>query len=123
MTRTKLILASLLGGAMAFGVACSSDKAAQRSADPAVIQNPADTGGSGQFDEQDVQQDEHVPQEDRLGTGGTGYEEDYPKGDDPVMPEDPGVGGAGLEEDVPETLDDPSFEGDLNNPSDEVIPE
>jgi hypothetical protein len=121
MTRTKLILASLLGGAMAFGVACSSDKAAQR-ADPAVIQNPADTGGSGQFDEQDVQQDEHVPQEDRLGTGGTGYEEDYPKGDAEMIPEDPGIGGSGNEEDVPQTLDDPNFEGELN-PSEEVIPE
>ena len=124
MIRTKLILASLLGGAMAFGVACSSHKAAQ-TWDPAEVQNPADTGGSGQLDEQDVREDEHVPQEDRLGTGGTGYEEDVPKGDDSeVMPEDPGIGGSGPVEDVPQTQDDPPpmFEGDLN-PTEEAIPE
>lgn len=128
MTRTKLILASLLGGAMAFGVACSSSKSAQKW-DPAEVQNPADTGGSGQLDEQDVKEGEHVPQEDRLGTGGTGYEEDIPRGesdlpqgDSEMIPEDPGIGGSGPVEDVPQTLDDPNLQGDMN-PSEEIIPE
>ena len=124
MTRTKLILASLIGGAMAFGVACSSDKAAQRSTDPSVVQNPApprDTGGSGQQTEEDI--NEHVPQEDRLGTGGTGYEEDYPQDSPTVAPEeDSGIGGSGPVEDVPRSEDDDTFSGDIN-PSDEVIPE
>jgi hypothetical protein len=122
MTRTKLILASLLGGAMAFGVACSSSKSAQKW-DPAEVQNPADTGGSGQLDEQDVKEDEHVPQEDRLGTGGTGYEEDIPKGNSEVTPEDPGIGGAGLDEDLPPPQEDMmDFEDDVS-PSEEVLPE
>jgi hypothetical protein len=61
MTRTKLILAGLLAGAMALGTACKSDKAAERG-EPTESTQGADTTDTGGTNPE--------------GTGGSGYEED-----------------------------------------------
>ena len=86
MSRTKLLLTGLLAGAVAFGTACKSDSAAQRgeTTEPAQTPStsggtttpPGGTGGSGtQDDTPDIDDNYTVPQEDRAGTGGTGYED------------------------------------------------
>ncbi|HYO57940.1 hypothetical protein [Archangium sp.] len=84
MSRTKLILAGLLAGAVAFGTACRSDSAAERGEPMEPAQgttpgstSPGDTGGSGTPEQNGIgiYDDYTVPQEDRAGTGGTGYED------------------------------------------------
>jgi hypothetical protein len=88
MSRTKLILAGLLAGAVAFGTACKSDSAAEwgEPTEPAQTQTPSenqegttpgstDTGGSGTQDQNNVYDDYTAPQEDRASTGGSGYED------------------------------------------------
>ncbi|HEX8821111.1 MAG TPA: hypothetical protein VF794_14375 [Archangium sp.] len=73
MTRTKLILAGLIAGAMALGTACKSDKAAEKAptdqtsrpqtTDPnqggtsSGTTTPGGTGGSG-YEEEDSRFDE-----------------------------------------------------------------
>lgn len=45
MTKTKLLLAGLITGTMAFGVACRTDQTTSRT--PTTTMNTQDTGGSG----------------------------------------------------------------------------
>ncbi|HEX8819381.1 MAG TPA: hypothetical protein VF794_05615 [Archangium sp.] len=122
MSRTKLILSGILAGALAFGTACKSNSAADRGEpmEPAPTQtptenqggttpgttNPGGTGGAGdQHQDSDVADDYTMPQEDRAGTGGTGYE-------DPVThPDASDSSGSkqepGTQEDSPEYQEDP----------------
>ena len=89
MTRTKLILAGLIAGALTFGTACKSDKVAEREPADATMQpetmnpdtggapmtpeaaNPDGTGGAGADD-----------MGGRGGSGDTGYDEDTSEFDD-----------------------------------------
>jgi hypothetical protein len=115
MSRTKLILSGLLAGALVFGTACKSNSAAERgettepAQTPATNQggttpgstNPGGTGGSGTQDTDDIYDDYTVPQEDRAGTGGTGYE-------DPVThPESSDSSGSKQDDDSSKSQQDP----------------
>lgn len=108
MTRTRLILAGLIAGAMALGTACKSDKAAEMPpADPPAEQDetttppptdqggttppaPGGTGGAGDMGTDDF--GEPIPDT------GTRLPEDY-GGSGTMNPERPGTGGSG---DVPQ---------------------
>jgi hypothetical protein len=131
MTRTKLILAGLIAGAMAFGTACKSDKAAERTEPTESTMgtttdesgtthqggttpgstNPGGTGGAGDMDSdigpQDTTGDDlggsGISPDDNLGGSGT------------LNPENQGTGGTG----------DTGLEGDIPQDSgnDDVVPQ
>ncbi|KFA92942.1 hypothetical protein [Archangium violaceum] len=99
MTRSKFILAGLIAGAMAFGTACKSDKAAEMPpADPSTTEStpppatdeggttmpPAGTGGAG------MESGVAAPIPDT----GVMVPEDY-GGSGEMNPENPGTGGSG----------------------------
>lgn len=103
MIRSKLILAGLIAGAMAFGTACKSDKAAEMPpSDPPAEQGetptppptdqggtttpPGGTGGAGDMGADDF--GEPIPDT------GTRIPEDY-GGSGTMNPENPGTGGSG----------------------------
>jgi hypothetical protein len=111
MTRTKLLLTGLLAGAVAFGTACKTDKAAAgTSTDTTPMGMDAGTGGAGMDDtdrtrqgtnpvpEEGVREQEpgvHEGSHDMPGTGGTGLEDepmdesDNLTGEDPLNPGSP----------------------------------
>lgn len=100
MTKTKLLLAGVLAGAVAFGTACKTDKGTTNTdtgtgTDTSTMGTDAGTGGAG-MDNPDYM--DPLPEE-----GTREMEPDVHEG----THEDPGVGGGGLE---PEPLD--------RNPSD-----
>lgn len=141
MTRSKLILAGLIAGAMMFGTACKSDKAAEKPpTDPPAEQGetstppptdqggtttppPGGTGGAGDVDADDFGEP--------LPDTGTRIPEDY-GGSGTMNPENPGTGGSGdlpqddvIQEDatLPDTeggagLQDDRAEGDAETQDD-----
>ncbi|WPB77506.1 hypothetical protein KYC5002_52070 [Archangium violaceum] len=97
MTKTKLLLAGLVAGAVAFGTGCKTDKGAANTntgTDTSSMPTDAGTGGAGadtmDRDREDV---EPLPQE--------GTREMEPGVHDDI-PAQPGTGGTGLE---PEPMD------------------
>jgi hypothetical protein len=136
MTRTKLMLAGLVAGALAIGTACSSDTSAKRS-EP--VPNVEGTGGAGDEDSQKsntgLYDGYSVPQEDRGSTGGSGYEDPVSNPDasgtsnsknedvreqDPAQ--DPGTGGSGYEEDS-EMFQENQEMGGSRFPGDKSVPQ
>ncbi|HZI03582.1 MAG TPA: hypothetical protein VEZ71_06140 [Archangium sp.] len=117
MTRNKFILAGLIAGAMAFGTACKSDKAAEMPpSDPPADQGgtttpaPGGTGGAGDMGGGDL--GEPLPD-----TGAT-MPEDY-GGSGTMNPENPGTGGSGdilqddvIQDDATAPMDDSGLQGD-----------
>ena len=124
MTRNKFILAGLIAGAMAFGTACKSDKAAEmppsdppaETTTPPADQGgtttpaPGGTGGAGDMGGGDL--GEPLPD-----TGAT-MPEDY-GGSGTMNPENPGTGGSGdmiqddvIQDDATAPTDDSGLQGD-----------
>jgi hypothetical protein len=101
MTRTRLMLAGLIAGAMALGSACQSDRAAEREpveetrgqsqtppADPGGT-TPPGTGGSGDLGTGEIEEpgtDNMIP--DDYGGTGTQNPENPSTGDDDVSNDD-----------------------------------
>ncbi|WNG51697.1 hypothetical protein F0U60_52015 [Archangium minus] len=103
MTKTKLLLAGLLTGAVAFGTACKTDKGAANTGtgtgtDTTTMTPDAGTGGTGLDDPNSVPQDtQPLPPE-----GTREMEPGVHEGTTPTTPMEPGTGGTGLE---PEPMD------------------
>lgn len=97
MTKTKLLLAGLVAGAVAFGTGCKTDKGAANTntgTDTSSMSTDAGTGGAGvDTMDRDRQEAEPLPQE--------GTREMEPGVHDDI-PAQPGTGGTGLE---PEPMD------------------
>ncbi|WP_375768993.1 hypothetical protein NR798_46230 [Archangium gephyra] len=95
MTKTKLLLAGLVAGAVAFGTGCKTDKGTTNTGtDTSTMSTDAGTGGAG-IDTMDRGREEvdPLPQE--------GTREMEPGVHDDI-PAEPGTGGTGLE---PEPMD------------------
>lgn len=95
MTKTKLLLAGLLAGAVAVGTGCKTDKGSTNTGtDTSTMSTDAGTGGAG-VDTMDRGREEvdPLPQE--------GTREMEPGVHDDI-PDEPGTGGTGLE---PEPMD------------------
>ncbi len=113
MKKTQLLLAGLLTGTMAFGVACSTDKAARDTRPaPAETMNPG-TGGAGEDINAPTRGEDMTPIPAQEGT-----REMEPEVHETPMGEPPGTGGAGLDDtqmkDAPEPLQRPDGLGQDN---------
>ncbi|OJT19453.1 hypothetical protein BO221_34260 [Archangium sp. Cb G35] len=102
MTKTKLLLAGLLAGAVAFGTGCKTDKGAANTntgTDTSSMPTDAGTGGAG-ADPMDREREEvdPLPQE--------GTREMEPGVHDDI-PAQPGTGGTGLEPEPMDRANDP----------------
>ncbi|MCY1083081.1 hypothetical protein [Archangium lansingense] len=119
MTKTKLLLAGLVAGAVAFGTGCKTDKGAENTG-TATMAPDAGTGGAGvdpmergreEMDPlppegtREMEPDAHDDTLDEPGTGGTGLEQE------PLDPDD-SLGG--------ETSDEPLNPG---APANQPIPD
>ena len=146
MFKSKFILAGLLMGAMAMGTACKSTSSSERGEpmEPAAAPQPPPpapppppgTGGAGMDNpETGIVNPYTVPQEDRAGTGGTGYDDSVTnpnasdtsnskindiRKQDPVT--DPGTGGSGYDQDDSLFKQDQSLGGD-KFPGDHNVPQ
>ncbi|PTL79545.1 hypothetical protein [Vitiosangium sp. GDMCC 1.1324] len=121
MTKTKLLLASVLAGAVAYGAACKTDKTAANAniekaeetvdtipdaGDGTGVGKPPNSGGSGY---------DPLPAE--------GERESEPGVHQSAPPDEPGTGGSGLEPEPLDKSDDLNEPMDPVDPSDEPAPE
>jgi hypothetical protein len=89
MTKTKLLLAGVLAGAVAFGTACKTDKGTTNTGtDTTMMGTDAGTGGAGMDDMDTRERMDPLPEE--------GTREMEPGVHDDTL-NDPGTGGAGMD--------------------------
>jgi hypothetical protein len=118
MTKTKLLLTGLLAGAVAFGTACKTDKAATNTDTTTPLGTDAGMGGAG-YDHPDHsrQGTNPVPEE-----GTREMEPDVHEGTHDMPP---GTGGTGLEDEPMNESDNPTGDEPLNpgSPTTEPLPQ
>lgn len=103
MTKTKLLLAGLLTGAVAFGTACKTDKGTANTGtgtDTTTMTQDAGTGGTGLDNPDNLPPDTQPLPEEGTREMEPGVHGGYPTPSTP--PAEPGTGGTGLE---PEPMD------------------
>ena len=98
MKTTKLLLAGLISGTMALGVACSTDKAARNTEPVPTESTGMGTGGAGPDVYAPTRGDDMTPIPEQDAT-----REMEPDVHQTPMGEPPGTGGAGLDEPQPMT--------------------